>query len=39
MQTLHHSLELVKGVGLVLDYLFVDNYRYVQVFKLFVGNK
>lgn len=39
MQTLHHALELAKGIGLVFDYLFVDSYRYEQVFKLFVGKK
>ena len=39
MQTLHHSLEFVKGIGLTLEYLFTDSYRCEQIFKLFVTNK
>lgn len=35
MQALHHSLEFIKCVGLVFDYLFVDSYRYEQLFQLF----
>ena len=39
MQTLHHSLEFLKGIGLTLEYLFMDSYRCEQIFKLFVTNK
>jgi len=39
MQTLHHSLEFVKAIGLIFEYLFLDSYRYEQIFKLFVANK
>ena len=36
MQSLHHALEFIRCVGLTLDYLFIDSYRYEQIFKLFV---
>ena len=36
MQALHHALEFIKCVGLVFDYLFVDSYRYEQLFQQFV---
>ena len=38
MLTLHHSLEFVRSVGLVFDYLFVDSYRYESILRLFVEN-
>lgn len=38
LQTVHHSLEFIKSVGLIFDYLFVDSYRYEQILKLFVEN-
>mmetsp|Transcript_21527 Transcript_21527/g.26473 ORF Transcript_21527/g.26473 Transcript_21527/m.26473 type:complete len:202 (-) Transcript_21527:3290-3895(-) len=39
LQTLHQSLEFIKSIGLLLDYLFVDSYRYEQIFRLFVSNE
>ena len=36
MQTLHHGLEFIRCIELTLDYLFIDSYRYEQIFKLFV---
>jgi len=38
LQTLHHSLEFIKASGLIFDYLFVDSYRYEQIFRLFMAN-
>ena len=38
MQTLHHSLELIKCISLVFDYLFVDSSRYESLFKLFTAD-
>lgn len=39
LQTLHHTLEFIKCIGLLLDYLFVDSYRYESIFSLFVTNE
>lgn len=39
LQTLHHALEFIKSIGLLLDYLFVDSYRYEQLFNLFLANE
>lgn len=36
MQMLHHSLEFIRCIGLTLDYLFIDSYRYEQIFRLFI---
>lgn len=36
MQTLHHSLEFIRCIGLTYDYLFIDSYRYESIFKLFI---
>ena len=36
MQSLHHGLEFIRCIELTLDYLFIDSYRYEQIFKLFV---
>ena len=38
MQTIHHALELSRSIGLILDYIFVDSYRYEQLFRLFAEN-
>ena len=32
IQTVHHSMELMKGIGSILDYLFIDSYEHEVVF-------
>ena len=35
---MHHAQEFTKFIRLIFNYLFVDSYRYEQIFKLFVEN-
>ena len=38
MQSLHHAHESIRYIGLTLDYLFIDGYRYEQILRLFAAN-
>ena len=39
MQTLHHSLELLKSIGSILDFIFLDSYDHEAIFAMFITNE
>ena len=35
---MHHSIELVKAIGRIMDYIFLDGYEYENIFSMFASN-